>query len=68
MSDSDLRLRILHKRYIEETTIVSMRMPKDMLRDIEAIAKETGRTRNDILMLSLEFSLDHLEIEKKDKN
>ena len=68
MSDSGLRLRIPHKRYIEETTIVSMRMPKDMLRDIEAIAKETGRTRNDILMLSLEFSLDHLEIEKKDKN
>ena len=61
------RLHIPHKRYTEETTIISMRMPKDMLRDIEQVAQQTGRTRNDILMLSLEFALDHMEVEKKEK-
>jgi hypothetical protein len=40
-------------------------MPKDMLADIDKVAAETGRTRNEILMLSLEFALEHMEIEKK---
>jgi hypothetical protein len=39
-------------------------MPKDMLADIDKVAAETGRTRNEILMLSLEFALEHMEIEK----
>ena len=39
-----------------------MRMPKDMLRDIDAVASKTGRTRNEILMLSMEFALDNIEI------
>ena len=39
-----------------------MRMPKDMLRDIDAVASKTGRTRNEILMLSMEFALENIEI------
>jgi hypothetical protein len=35
-----------------------------MLADIEKVATETGRTRNDILMMSLEFALEHIEIVK----
>ena len=30
--------RIARKKYIGETAIVSMRMPKDMLSDIDAVA------------------------------
>ena len=45
-----------------------MRLPKDMLHDIDEVAEQTGRTRNEILMLSLEFALDHMEVEKKEKN
>lgn len=63
---SDLRLHIEPKRYGGETTIISMRIPKDMLHDIDAVAADTDRTRNEILMMSLEFALDHMEIEKKD--
>ena len=50
------------KKYNEETVVISMRMPKDMLRDIDSVAEKTGRTRNEILMLSMEFALDNLEI------
>ena len=53
------------KKFIEESSVVSMRMPKDMLREIDAVAEKTGRTRNEFLMMSLEFALDHLEIEEK---
>ena len=62
---SDKRLVIKPHKYGNETTVVSMRMPKDMLSDIDEVASNTGRTRNDILMMSLEFALEHMEIQKK---
>ena len=55
-------LRITPKKYTGETTVLSMRVAKDMLRDIDEIAKRTGRNRNEILSLSLEFALNHAEI------
>jgi hypothetical protein len=56
------KLIIQPQKYGGETAVVSMRMPKSMLADIEKVATETGRTRNDILMMSLEFALEHMEI------
>lgn len=55
-------LWITPKRYTGETTIVSMRMPKELLKDIDAVANATGRNRNEILTMSLEFALDHMQI------
>ena len=39
-------LKISPKKYTGETTIVSMRMAKDLLKDIDNIANLTGRNRN----------------------
>ena len=64
-------LRISPKKYAGEATIVSMRMAKDLLKDIDAVANVTGRTRNEILTMSLEFALEHMEIvmrEREEKN
>ena len=58
-------LRISPKKYTGETTIVSMRLTKEMLRDIDAVASATGRNRNEIMTMSLEFALEHMEVEKK---
>ena len=55
-------LRITPKKYSGETTIVSMRMAKDMLKDLDQIADASGRTRNEILNLCLEFALHLMEI------
>ena len=60
-------LRISPKKYGGETTIVSMRMAKDLLKDIESVAAVTGRNRNEILTMSLEFALNHMEIVMKDR-
>ena len=60
-------LRISPKRYSGETTIVSMRLAKDLLRDIDAVANVTGRTRNEIMTMSLEFALNHMEIVMKER-
>ncbi len=56
------KLLITPKKYRGESTVISMRLPKDMLRDIDRAAKATGRTRNEILALGLEFALDHMEL------
>lgn len=53
---------IPQKKYVGESTIISMRMPKDMLEEIDAIVKETGRTRNELMLSGLEFALNHAEI------
>ncbi len=38
-----------------------MRLPRDMLQEIDAIAADTGRTRNEVLTLCMEFALNHLD-------
>ena len=44
------KLQIIPKRYKEETTVISMRAPKDMVADLDKIAEQTGRTRTDFLL------------------
>ena len=61
----NIRLVIPPKKYTGETSIVSMRIPKDMLKDIDLAAKAAGRTCNEILQMSLEFALNHMSIENK---
>ena len=61
------KLQIKPKKYTAESTIMSMRIPKDMIRDLDAVAAKTGRTRNEIIAMSLEFSLENMEILQKEK-
>ena len=60
-------LRIAPKKYAGETTIISMRLSKDLVKDIDNVAALTGRNRNEILTMSLEFALTHMEIVMKDQ-
>lgn len=62
---SDRKLRIQPHRYGGESTVISVRLPKDMLSVIDRVAADTGRTRNEILVLSMEFALENMEIEDK---
>ena len=56
------KLTIEEKRYNGETSVVSARLPIELIREVDRIAKETKRTRNEVLILCLEFSLDNIEI------
>ena len=58
-------LKIEPKRYTGESTVVSMRMPRDMVKELDTIAAATGYTRTELMMLCLEFSLQHMEIVQK---
>ena len=59
----DKKLIIHSHRYSNETTVISIRLPKDMLAVVDRVAQETGRTRNEIIVKSMEFALDNLEID-----
>ena len=60
MNEPVFKLR--RKKYIGETAVVSLRLPKTMLADIDKAASVSGRTRNEIMSLSLEFAINHMEI------
>ena len=56
------KLTIEQKKYKGETSVVSARLPIELVKSIDKIAMETGRTRNEIMALCLEFSLENIEI------
>ena len=62
---ADKKLIIQSHRYGGESTVISLRLPKDMLSEIDRVAADTGRTRNEILVLSMEYALDNMEVEEK---
>ena len=56
-------LRITQKKLAGASTVISARFPKELVQDIDVVAAETGRTRNEILQMCIEFSLQHIKIE-----
>lgn len=48
-----------------KTTVVSARIPDDILRRIDVVCQKTGRTRNDLLVTCIEFALDNIEIREE---
>lgn len=62
VTSMDKILRIEAKRYRDESVVISSRIPKDMLQDIDLVAKESGRTRNEIMTMFLDFALKNSEV------
>lgn len=60
------KLKIIPKKYNGETTIVSMRLSKELLKDIDKVVAATGYSRNELLTLSIEFAIKHMEIGNTD--
>lgn len=61
---SDKKLVIQSKKYKGDTSVVSARLPYDLIKRIDDICQLTGRTRNEVIQMCLEFSVDHIEIER----
>ena len=59
------KLIIQPHRYGGETTVISLRLPKEMQKVIDEAAAATGRTRNEILVMSLEYALENMVIEER---
>lgn len=61
---ADRKLIIQAKKYSGETAVVSARLPNDLIKKIDAVCKATGRNRNEIIQMCLEFSVENIEIEE----
>lgn len=56
------RFIIESQKYRGETTVISLRIQKDMLDELDELAEKTGRKRNEIITMALQFALENLEI------
>ena len=59
---TDKKLIILPKKFRGESSVLSVRLPNDMITALDAIAEQTGRTRNEIIQKCLTFSIENIEI------
>ena len=62
---SEKKLIIRPHKYRGETAVISLRLPKEMLSVIDQAASDTGRTRNEILVMLTEYALENMEINEK---
>lgn len=60
---AEKKLIISSKKYTGETAVVSARLPVDLIKRLDEICEATGRTKNEVIQMCLEFSVDHIEIE-----
>ena len=63
MKVAEKKLIISSKKYTGETAVVSARLPVDLIKKLDEICEVTGRTKNEVVQMCLEFSVDHIEIE-----
>ena len=58
------KLEIKSKKYEGDTTVISSRVPIELVERIDSIAKQSGRTRHEIIQMCLEFAVDNIEIKE----
>ena len=58
------KLIISSKKYRGDSTVISIRLPDELVKALDKIAEETGRTRNEVIQKCLSFAVDNLEIKE----
>lgn len=61
---SNQKLVISSKKYRGDSSVISIRLPDDLVKKLDTIADETGRTRNEVIQKCLGFAVDNLEIKE----
>ncbi len=61
---SEKKLKISAKKYTGDTAVISARLPNDLIKKVDEICEETGRNRNEVMQLCIEFAVENIEIER----
>ena len=61
----DKKLVISAKKFRGDSSVVSVRLPNDLIERLDAIAEQTGRTRNEIIQKCLVYSVENIEVADK---
>ena len=48
-----------------KTSVVSAMLPDDMIDELDKIARQTGRTRNELIQMCIDYALQNLEIKEQ---
>lgn len=48
-----------------KTSVVSARLPDDMIDELDKVARQTGRTRNELIQMCIDYALQNLEIREQ---
>lgn len=64
MPENDKKCVIQAKKYKGDTCVVSARLNLELVEKLDDLANKTGRNRNDIITLLLEYAIENVEIEK----
>lgn len=64
--DNSKKLKVTMKKYTGETSVVSLRMPNELISKLDEVCEKIGRTRNDLIIKSLDFALENIVIEGED--
>lgn len=58
------KFQIQSKKYTGNTSVISIRISDDLIKKLDEVSKDTGRPRNEIVALALEYALKNVEIVK----
>ena len=61
---TESKLIITTKKYGGDREVVSARIPVELSKRIDDICSITGRTKNEIIQMCIEFAVEHIEVEK----
>ena len=57
------KLIIKPNKYGGKSSVVSARIPDEMLDKLDNLSSKTGKSRNELLVTMIDFALDNIEIE-----
>lgn len=61
------KLIITPNRYGGKSSVVSARIPDEMIQELDELSRKTSKSRNELLVTMIEFALDNIEIEDANK-
>jgi len=64
----DKKLKVSMKKYNGETSVVSLRMPNELIKKLDDVCEKTGRTKNELIIKCLDFALENIVVEGEDED
>ena len=58
------KFEVTSKNYKGDSSVISLRLSNELISKFDEIANETGRTRNEIISMALEYAISNVEIKK----
>ena len=55
------RFTIPPRRFRGETAVVASRLPVELIALLDDLSRKTGRSRNEVIQLCLEYAIDNME-------